>query len=111
MKLCKKCNTEKPMEGFSKHPTSADKLQAACKDCKNAYSRGYTRARTAAEQSVVVDAKVCLDCGLKKPIGQFGKKSASLDKHNEYCKACWRERCSIANKKHYTKLLRNYAKN
>ena len=91
------------MEGFSKHPTSADKLQAACKDCKNAYSRGYTRARTAAEQSVVVDAKVCKDCGLEKPISQFGKRSISKDKKNDYCVPCWRIKTKESLRKHYAK--------
>ena len=111
MKKCNKCHIQKDSNEYYSHPTSKDGKQSSCIVCQNAHSKAYMLARKNAERSVVVDAKVCLDCGLKKPIGQFGKKSASLDKHNEYCKACWRERCSIANKKHYTKLLRNYAKN
>mgnify|MGYP003347876773 CR=1 FL=1 len=103
MKKCNKCHIEKDSSEFYKHKSSKDRLQASCIVCQSAYSRGYMRARKDAEQSVVVDAKVCKDCGLKKPISQFGKRSTSLDKHLDYCKPCWRDRSAAAMRRFYAK--------
>jgi hypothetical protein len=33
VKRCSKCGIEKPTSSFYKRPTSADRLQRACKDC------------------------------------------------------------------------------
>ena len=33
MKTCRKCNIEKPIECFSKHSGTADKLDNRCKEC------------------------------------------------------------------------------
>ena len=103
MKKCNKCHIEKEPHEFYRHKSSKDRLQASCKVCQNARMKVYMASRRDAEASVLVDAKVCRDCGLKKPISQFGKKSTSLDKHLEYCKPCWRDRSVIAMRKVYAK--------
>lgn len=103
MKKCNKCHIEKEANEFYKHKSSKDRLQATCKVCQSAHSKAYMRSRSNADQTVQVDAKVCLDCGLKKPISQFGKKSTSLDKHLSYCKPCWRDRSLEAMRKVYAK--------
>lgn len=36
-KLCKGCNTAKPVNNFSKHCKSKDGLQSRCKDCNKQY--------------------------------------------------------------------------
>lgn len=105
MKKCNKCHIEKDMNEYYSHPTSRDGRQSACIVCQNAHSKAYMLARKNAERSVVVDAKVCLDCGLKKPSSQFGLKATNLDKLNNYCKPCWRERTAKAMRKVYAKKL------
>ncbi|WP_339119152.1 hypothetical protein [Halomonas sp. BMC6] len=34
MKHCKKCGEEKPLDGFYKHPQTADGFDSACKECR-----------------------------------------------------------------------------
>jgi len=41
IKVCVKCNIEKPFDSFSKHRTMADGLQQKCKACVNEYNHGY----------------------------------------------------------------------
>jgi hypothetical protein len=67
-----------------------------CKPCQSAYYKAYNASRTAAQPKEIPQSKTCRDCGLEKPISQFGKKSMSLDKHNIYCKPCWRVRVKAA---------------
>jgi hypothetical protein len=59
----------------------------------------------ASKATVVPKPKTCPDCGLEKPISQFGLRSVSPDKHSTYCKPCWRTRSYAAAKK------RKHAKN
>jgi hypothetical protein len=93
MKTCVKCFTEKPVTEYSTDKKSSDGFFSYCKQCQSAYMKAYMASRSEAKQSVVHQSKVCYDCGLEKPISQFGKKSTSLDKHNVYCKRCWYLRC------------------
>lgn len=73
--------------------------QSMCIPCYKAYFKAWRVARSEAQAKMVVQSKVCLDCGLEKPISQFGKRSISPDKHNVYCKPCWVIRCKIATTK------------
>lgn len=41
MKLCKKCNSEKPLSSFHKCKKSKDKLSHQCSDCAKAYMAEY----------------------------------------------------------------------
>ena len=36
-----------------------------------------------------LDEKVCIDCGQKKPIGEFPKHPSSFDGHKHRCNVCW----------------------
>lgn len=96
MKKCNQCFVEKPLLEFNNSSTSKDGKQYTCKACNSAYHKAYTAHRKAQKATVVVQSKVCRDCGLEKPIGAFGKRSQSLDKHNIYCKPCWKIRCKKA---------------
>ena len=40
-KTCRKCDTAKPVEGFSKRSASPDGLAPHCKPCVKKYQRGY----------------------------------------------------------------------
>ena len=93
MKTCTVCGQSKSYSEFSKDNRTPDTYSYRCKSCQNAYYKIYNASRKAADAKVVVQSKVCRACGLEKPISQFGKKSTSLDKHQIYCKPCWRIRC------------------
>ena len=96
MKKCNQCFIEKPITEYNLSTKTKDGRQYTCKSCNSAYHKVYTANRKAQKASVVVQSKVCKDCGLEKPINAFGKRSQSLDKHNIYCKQCWYIRCKIA---------------
>jgi hypothetical protein len=93
MKNCSVCKQEKPFAEFNKSAKTVDGYTYRCKPCQSVYYKGYNASRKAAKQQVEVQSKVCRECGLEKPMSQFGIKATSLDKHNIYCKPCWRIRC------------------
>ena len=100
MKKCSKCKETLSLDNFAKDiRNTADGHQSFCRPCQSTYYKAYNASRRDADAAVSVTSKVCRDCGLTKPISQFGKKSVSLDKHNIYCKPCWRTRTQIATRK------------
>ena len=104
MKRCNKCENIKDYTEFSlSRRIYGDGFQSQCKSCQSAYFKAYRASRSLAEATSHPQSKVCLECHLEKPISQFGKKSASPDKHNNYCIPCWR----IISKK---AILRQYKK-
>jgi RNase P subunit RPR2 len=107
MKKCSSCKNEKMLSDFNDLAHTKDGKQAMCKECYKVYLKAWAARRKEANAKVVHDNKVCLDCGLKKPISQFGKKSVNLDKHNEYCKPCWKQRNLVAQRKFQAKLRLN----
>jgi protein-arginine kinase activator protein McsA len=101
MKKCSNCKTEKAVTEYSLSKATKDGFQHICKECYKTISKAFAASRSEAKQSIHVQSKVCLDCGLDKPSSQFGKRSTSLDKLNSYCKPCWysRVKTSIRKKK------------
>lgn len=91
MKKCASCFQEKQFTEFNTNNNVAGGLQPYCKPCHSAYYKAYNAAMKQAQPRTVPQSKVCRDCGLEKPISQFGKRSVSPDKHNIYCKPCWRQ--------------------
>lgn len=103
MKKCSNCLIEKSYSEFNTdNKKYGDGFQGYCRSCTRAYYKAYNTRRKAEKQTVWVDSKTCRDCGLKKPISQFGVKNNNPDKHNIYCKPCNRERtyASIRKNKH-----------
>jgi RNase P subunit RPR2 len=101
MKKCAMCFVDKEVTEFNvSNRKYGDGRSSYCKPCQSAYYKAYNAARTAAHKKYDRKSKVCRDCGLEKPISQFGKRQLSPDKHNIYCKPCWRDRCKIASRKH-----------
>lgn len=97
MKKCTKCEQIKDVSEFNKaNANHKDGLYPHCRACQSAYYKAYNAARKAASPTVTYQFKTCRDCGLERPINQFGKKSTSLDKHNIYCKPCWRKKSLAA---------------
>jgi hypothetical protein len=96
MKKCSLCLIEKPVTEYNSSKIGKDGFYNYCKTCSKAYYKAYNASRKAAKQSVYLDSKVCRDCGLKKPISQFGVKNNLPDKHNIYCKPCNKSRSYIS---------------
>ena len=97
MKKCSKCEHIKDLSEFNKsNANHKDGLYPHCRACQSAYYKAYNARRKEAKPDSMPMFKVCRDCGLERPINQFGKKSTSLDKHNIYCKPCWRKRSLAA---------------
>lgn len=97
MKKCALCFNEKAITEFNiSNRKYGDGRSSYCKECQSTYYKAYNAARKAAQPTVVVQSKTCRDCGSEKPISQFGKRSVSLDKHNIYCKPCWKTRVAKA---------------
>jgi RNase P subunit RPR2 len=87
MKKCSSCFQDKLLTEFNN--SNARGKQSMCKSCYSAYFKAWRARRTAEQPKEVPTSKTCLDCGLDKPISQFGKRSTSADKKNIYCKECW----------------------
>lgn len=102
MKQCTVCKENKQLDQFHRNNKSADGYGFRCKPCTSIYYKGYNASRKTANARYEVKSKACRECGLEKPISQFGKKSTSLDKYNIYCKPCWRIRCAKAMRKMYS---------
>jgi hypothetical protein len=92
MKSCTACKELKPFSEYHNLKRAKDGLAYYCKSCVKAQFKKYHDAIKIAEPAFIPTAKTCLDCKLEKPISQFGKKSSALDKHQKYCKPCWRVR-------------------
>jgi hypothetical protein len=101
MKQCTLCKEAKPLSEYYKNSKAADGYTFRCKVCTSSYYKGYNASRKAANARVDIKSKVCRECGLEKPVSQFGRKETSLDKYNIYCKPCWRIRCAKAMRKMY----------
>ncbi len=92
MKTCTVCGESKNYSDFHKDKRTPEGYGYRCKLCTSSYYKGYNASRKAAKARTEPSSKICRQCNLEKPISQFGKKSTSLDKHQIYCKPCWRER-------------------
>ena len=100
MKKCAMCFTEKEILQFNLNNRKyGDGRSSYCKECQSTYYKTYNASMKAAQPKYDRQSKKCKDCGLEKPISQFGKRSISPDKHNIYCKSCWRLRVHAATRR------------
>lgn len=100
MKKCAMCFNDKDMTEFNvSNRKYGDGKSSYCRQCQSTYYKAYNEAKKAAQPKYDRQSKKCRDCGLEKPIGQFGKRSISPDKHNIYCKPCWRQRVAKATRR------------
>jgi hypothetical protein len=92
---CSSCFTEKPLSEFYEASNKRGK-QYMCIDCYKSYFKTWREEQKQKPQTEFPTAKTCLDCGLEKPISQFGTRSVAKDKKMSYCKPCWRKQTQKA---------------
>lgn len=107
MKRCSVCFADKPITEYYILNKSKDGRQNMCIPCHKIYYKNWTEARKEKPQSKFPQSKVCCDCHVEKPISQFGKRSASLDKKLPSCRQCWRIRAAKARKQARINRLQN----
>ena len=102
VKTCSKCGKTKPLNEFTFEKRSGNYLNY-CLECHKQYHKEYYEKRKTENANKVVKVnpnatKVCIKCGLEKPLTEF-----SFDKANgkfiNTCKAC---KCLVT-KKNYEK--------
>lgn len=103
MKKCSACFMEKPITEFYVANHTISGRQSMCIPCYKAYFKQWREQRKEAKAIENPQSKVCQDCGLEKPVSQFGKRSTSKDKLMYVCKPCWRIQTRNALKRHYRK--------
>jgi hypothetical protein len=73
MKLCRICNTEKPLDAFSKDRSKPDGLCFKCKACRRAYDIDRNRPGPKVNPEEIQVAKIDLTLWITlKIIGQTG---------------------------------------
>lgn len=100
------CFQMKPISEFYNSSRHALGKQSHCKACYKVYFDNWRTMRQQAPQTEFPQSKVCLDCGVERPISQFGKRSASKDKKMSVCKDCWRIQTRNALARHYQKKVK-----
>jgi hypothetical protein len=80
-KKCNKCGAIKLVSKFNTHPSTKDKYDCTCKDCKKEDNK---------------NRKKCKRCGKTKNTSEFGKDNRNKDKLKGYCKQCDRESKKMA---------------
>jgi hypothetical protein len=103
MKKCTQCFLEKPLSDYYNLNNTADGKQSMCISCYKVYFKRWRETRKGMTQSEFPTSKVCAQCGVEKPVSQFGKRSVSKDKLMYDCKPCWRKKTQKALTRHYEK--------
>jgi len=88
-KLCKKCNTLKPVEYFSKNKRSKDGLDLYCKECNNIRSSiNSKKEQHIADWLTYKKLKKCSHCGKYLSFNLFHKKINGTNGVGTECKNC-----------------------
>jgi len=74
LKICSKCNEEKPFSEYYKNTTRKDGITSQCKDCS------YTK--------ILTSKKRCSKCKKYKSLGMYGKNKSCKKGINSRCKDC-----------------------
>jgi hypothetical protein len=118
-KICSKCKAEKPISQFNEDNRSTGARTArkgygvtsACKKClSEKVSPGISAEREKRDSLKQNGLKICGKCKLIKPVSEFHKRLASIDKLAAKCKACvnqnshaWRLKHPSAHQEWYQK--------
>lgn len=82
-KICKKCESVKPLPEFHKDAKAKDGLMSACKQCRNAGRVKFI--------SHPDNKKQCWKCKETKSVSEFGVDNSRFDKLSPRCKPCLRK--------------------
>jgi hypothetical protein len=88
-KKCSKCKVEKDLNLFYKSNTVKAKYQGYCKECHLSINTNHVSKIRLIGPTIHPESKTCGICNTKKPISQFGVKTAVRDGRLPYCKPCW----------------------
>jgi len=93
-KICSKCGAEKDIGEFPSAKRNKGGLHEKCRACCAEYNEEKK------ERSVLVTegTKICVTCGIEKPVEEFWKLSRSLDGRHYECIECGRKRNNDKNK-------------
>lgn len=95
-KVCARCNSEKPFSEYNVDKSVGDGRNNRCREClriqragrKRRKDPGYLSRAEIAASVAATGLKKCTDCGLQKPLNEFGVISASKTGKNGRCKPC-----------------------
>jgi hypothetical protein len=88
-KRCTKCGAEKPLEEFPRKRTSRDGRATRCKQCvKIMRPLVGTLLQTRREASASATHRVCRNCGINKPLGEFHRAHKGLYGRKAICSTC-----------------------
>ena len=86
-KLCKPCNTVKPVSAFAKDKTHSDGLRSSCRSCRNK-NRTNPNRRRIVPIACPPGHKHCPKCATVKLHAAFGVKRQCKDGFSCYCRDC-----------------------
>ncbi|KAK9866223.1 hypothetical protein WJX84_005326 [Apatococcus fuscideae] len=90
IKLCRRCNQQKPVTDFYHSRANADGYDGRCKAC-DAVQCAMRRKRKPRVESPTVEEKACRRCGLMKPANNFYRNKTNADGLYNNCKSCFAE--------------------
>lgn len=108
MKICQKCNQDKPFTQFNKNKSKKDGLDIYCKGCVIENSKKYRPERIILLPQDP-NNKICVKCSEEKSKTEFTIMTKQSDGLNTYCKSCIKE--DRKNKDWYKNQYSEYKKN
>lgn len=90
-KVCRKCNELLPLTAFSPQADAKDGRHSRCKPCRASSELARKRSLGVSPQKkpIIGDGcKTCLDCGVMKPLEEFGPYDRGRCGRHPYCKPC-----------------------
>jgi len=108
MKICQKCNQDKPLTQYNKNKSKKDGLDIYCKECVIENSKKYRPERIILLPQDP-NNKICVKCSEEKPKTEFTIMTKQSDGLNTYCRSCIKE--DRKNKDWYKNQYNEYKKN
>jgi hypothetical protein len=108
MKICTKCNIEKPLTDFRQRKLAANKIgyRGECIDCsKSRMKKNYQIRQQELNLNgpILITKKCCSKCNIEKSSDDFIKNKARKDGISVYCKSCSKEYFSTPKRKEWDK--------
>lgn len=88
MKICKKCNQEKPLEQYNKNKQKKDGIEIYCRECIFIKNQKYYTPFIPLPCLDPINNKTCCRCEIEKPRIEYSKCYKNQDGYLSYCKQC-----------------------